>query len=216
MNMAIDGSFKNIPYAQLMNLDKDELEKILVDNSSLLQTSLEIINLDILMGRGKAKEQLKSELLEIGVNPTILEEKDYKNIYFAYKILNEYNFDMQLTNKEKARIIEALLRINDFNYTKNEYISNIYNEMEIQLNLSKQDIYGVIINLAVNGIAIDEKGFSYSKVSSKYKYIIPKLKGKEKNLHTNIDEITIASAIGELTQRVKKELLDYGLNEEFI
>ena len=63
MNMAIDGKLRNVPYSQIMNLEKNELEKVLTENSSALQTSLEIVNLDILMGRGKAREQLKSKLL---------------------------------------------------------------------------------------------------------------------------------------------------------
>ena len=216
MNMAIDGKLRNVPYSQIMNLEKNELEKVLTENSSALQTSLEIVNLDILMGRGKAREQLKSKLLEIGVNPTTLDEKDEKNIYFAYKIVNGYNFDMQLTNKEKASLIENLLRLSSLNKNDTEYISNVYNEMETQLNLSKQDIYGIIINMAVNGSAIDENGFSYSYICASYKNKIFELRGKEDKLNTNIDEATIASAIGELTKRVKKELLDYGIDEEFI
>ena len=216
MNIAIDRKFSEYSYTALLNLSKNELENILMEKEYALQTSVEIVNLDILMGRGKVLRNIKEELISSGISKEFLESKSDKNIAFAYKMVNSYKFDRELSKIEKAAIIRKLLDYYGLNKNESRYLSTVFHKMEDCLNLSKKEIYGVLINSGLNNRILDENGYSLGVMLNSFKKVIPTLKGKEKLLNTEVDEFSIAMASGQISNELKEELNLYGLTDEFI
>ena len=54
-------------------MSKDEMKKVLEDNSKSLELSVEACNIDILFGNGKALDELKTKMLSYGVSKELID-----------------------------------------------------------------------------------------------------------------------------------------------
>ena len=75
-------------------------------------------------------------------------------------MVENFNFNRGLSGKEKGALIKAILCNSDLNKKRPKYLTQLIQNLE-QIRLNIQDIYAIIINLAVNGKVITEKGYSY-------------------------------------------------------
>ena len=146
INLAIDGKIGEISYSELLRKDMREIQHILLDNREELQTSVLPISMDLLAGQGKEIDRLKRDLINLGIDKRFIESKDIMNVYIAKKIVEEYIFERDISTKEKASLIKAVLNSSSLNKERPTYLKSLVQNME-QTGLKTQEIYGMIINL---------------------------------------------------------------------
>ena len=112
------------------------------------------------------------ELANLVINREFLDDNNIKNLYMAKKIVNDYDFKNNIGREalpeEKGLLIKLILDHSIYNAYKKTLYSLVL-DME-KIGLSPQEIYGMIINLAINGTAIEGKNYSYSNLLSNYAY----------------------------------------------
>lgn len=217
INIAIDGKLGNVSYKDL--LESSDKDKILLQNIQRLQTTLDTVQLDLLMNRGRQIKALKQELIDLGLDEEFLEEKDIKNVYMAKKIVDNYQFRDELKPEEKRAILKSILMNKHLNKDNSRYLSNLVNNFR-KIGLTNQDAYGIIINSSIEGSAIEETGYDYSVLIHSPSKIF-ELSQKTKKLNTIVKLQTIQKAKAnsideEQSENIKQELIDLGIEEEFI
>lgn len=220
INLAIDGKIGEISYSELLRKDMREIQHILLDNSEELQTSVLPISMDLLAGRGKEIDRLKRELIDLGIDKRFIESKDIKNVYIAKKIVEEYIFERDISTKEKASLIKAVLNSSLLNKERPTYLKSLVQNME-QTGLNTQEIYGMIINLGVNRNSTNEVGYSYSVLLNNVNASRESIKDYMKSIHTIVTDGTINKAVSENLnkdeqEQIKSELIQLGIDEKFL
>ena len=166
------------------------------------------------------QEQLKQELIELGIDSEFIELKDIKNVYVAKQIIEGYNFEENINVKEKASLINAILDNVCLNVEGTSYLSKLVQNME-QIGLSTQEIYGMIINLGVNNSVLEKTGYSYSPLLNNQKNACQTIAQYKDSIQTKVTLGTLATAIcknlNEVEQnQIKFELKELGIDEKFI
>ena len=106
-------------------------------------------------------EDLIKELNDLGISSQTIQEKSSIDLYMAKSIVERYSFGRELKKEEKRGLIEAILAPTVLNNLGQDSLYFLVEKLR-KYSFSDQDVYGIIINLAVNGRIIDEKGCSYS------------------------------------------------------
>ena len=219
INLAVDEKIGDISYRELTKKDRKDIQNILLDNKEQLQTSVLPISIDLLARQGREINKLKKELIDLGIERNFIELKDIKNVYIAKQIVDGYDFGRELKQEEKKVLLKFILNSNLLN-VNSCYLTTLIHNME-KIGLSPQEIYGMIINLAVNGNVLEEKGYGYSNllgnVNNACKTII-KYKNK---IQTSVTEGTILKAKSidqseDNQEKIKQELIDLGIDKDFI
>ena len=219
INLAVDEKIGDISYRELTKKDRKDIQNILLDNKEQLQTSVLPISIDLLARQGREINKLKKELIDLGIERNFIELKDIKNVYIAKQIVDGYDFGRELKQEEKKVLLKFILNSNLLN-VNSCYLTTLIHNME-KIGLSPQEIYGMIINLAVNGNVLEEKGYGYSNllgnVNNACKTII-KYKNK---IQTSVTEGTILKAKSidqseDNQEKIKQELIDLGIERNFI
>ena len=219
INLAVDEKIGDISYRELTKKDRKDIQNILLDNKEQLQTSVLPISIDLLARQGREINKLKKELIDLGIERNFIELKDIKNVYIAKQIVDGYDFSRELKQEEKKVLLKFILNSNSLN-VNSCYLTTLIHNMG-KIGLSPQEIYGMIINLAVNGNVLEEKGYGYSNllgnVNNACKTII-KYKNK---IQTSVTEGTILKAKSidqseDNQEKIKQELIDLGIERNFI
>ena len=219
INLAVDEKIGDISYRELTKKDRKDIQNILLDNKEQLQTSVLPISIDLLARQGREINKLKKELIDLGIERNFIELKDIKNVYIAKQIVDGYDFGRELKQEEKKVLLKFILNSNLLN-VNSCYLTTLIHNMG-KIGLSPQEIYGMIINLAVNGNVLEEKGYGYSNllgnVNNACKTII-KYKNK---IQTSVTEGTILKAKSidqseDNQEKIKQELIDLGIDKDFI
>ena len=219
INLAVDEKIGDISYRELTKKDRKDIQNILLDNKEQLQTSVLPISIDLLARQGREINKLKKELIDLGIERNFIELKDIKNVYIAKQIVDGYDFGRELKQEEKKVLLKFILNSNSLN-VNSCYLTTLIHNMG-KIGLSPQEIYGMIINLAVNGNVLEEKGYGYSNllgnVNNACKTII-KYKNK---IQTSVTEGTILKAKSidqseDNQEKIKQELIDLGIERNFI
>ena len=219
INLAVDEKIGDISYRELTKKDRKDIQNILLDNKEQLQTSVLPISIDLLARQGREINKLKKELIDLGIERNFIELKDIKNVYIAKQIVDGYDFGRELKQEEKKVLLKFILNSNSLN-VNSCYLTTLIHNMG-KIGLSPQEIYGMIINLAVNGNVLEEKEYGYTNllgnVNNACKTII-KYKNK---LQTSVTEGTILKAKSidqseDNQEKIKQELIDLGIDKDFI
>ena len=226
INLAIDGKIGKISYSELLRKDIGEIQHILLDNSEELQTSVLPISIDLLSRRGTEVDKLKKELIDLGIDREFVESTNIKNLYVAKQIVEEY-FGREISIDEKKALIKSVLDNLRLSGEKVCYLQTLIQRM-IQIGLNQQEVYGMIINLAVNGSVLEEPGYSYSELLGNSNNACERIINYKNSIKTNVKEKTIKKAVIkskkeyqiELTKEDKEtiiqELIDLGIEREFL
>ena len=219
INLAVDEKIGDISYRELTKKDRKDIQNILLDNKEQLQTSVLPISIDLLARQGREINKLKKELIDLGIERNFIELKDIKNVYIAKQIVDGYDFGRELKQEEKKVLLKFILKSNLLN-VNSCYLTSLIHNME-KIGLNPQEIYGMIINLAVNGNVLEEKEYGYTNllgnVNNACKTII-KYKNK---IQTSVTEGTILKAKSidqseDNQEKIKQELIDLGIDKDFI
>ena len=165
------------------------------------------------------EEGIKGEIEKLGISKEFIEEKDVRNLYTANKIIDGYFEDEPIDNKTKKNLLYSVLN-QVLNKRNRLYLSTLIIKLS-ELELTDKQIYGLIINMAVHGSALDYKGYSYTSLLINKKDMIQGLEKHKDELETNVTNITIQKARAEqLTEeekeRLKQKLENIGISREFM
>ncbi len=220
INIAIDKKIGDISWKELLEKDRKDIQNILLDNKKQLQTSVLPISMDLLAGRGKEINKLKKEFVDLGIDRKFIDSKDIKNIYEAKQIVEGYDFGKEISQKEKAVLIKAVLNRNLLDKDNPVYLSSLIQSMQ-QIGFDKQEIYGMIINLGVNDRGLKEAGYSYTSLLNNVNSVRETIKDYMLNINTTVTEGTITKALSEnLSEAEQKkimlELEELGIDFDFL
>lgn len=145
-----------------------------------------------------AEEQqiLINELLELGLSKEFIELKGTENLYMAKKIVEGYKFNRELTGEEKRIFIQLILNNKLLNKEgrKTVYLSRLMQRFE-QVGLDEQEIYGVIINLGIDGKLVDMTGgFTYTELLINRSDVFYDVGNYKNKMHFNVTEEAIQKA----------------------
>ena len=221
INLGINGTATEqtkFDYSRLLiNPERiEELEPIKADiDCNVSDVSIQIAimnNLD-----EKSREDLKQELMNLNFDLDFIDSIHEKNIYMANRIVSEYKFTKGLNEEERRAIIKLILNNSNLTKKKGVLLSALAKNLE-HMGLSEQEVYGTIINSAVNGSAIERSGFSYDYLLSSSSKV------HEIGIHeidTVVSEMTIQEAlIKDMSKQDEniliEQLVDLGIEEDFL
>lgn len=148
--------------------------------------------------------KLKQELEELGISKEFMEAKDIKNIYMAKQILEGYSFNQEINTETKRALLQCILNNSKLNGNRPRYLSTLMKNLE-SIGLTEQEIYGIIINLGVNGSILPYKGFDYTKLLS-YPLKAQELAEYKDEIETKVSEETIRNAQEKSKKIMKKSV----------
>ena len=176
---------------------------------------------------------IKEEFSKLGIDSEFLDQIHEKNLVTAKEIVDNYKFNRELKDSEKAAIIKNILSYDGAGKTGTRYLENLVKTLEL-INFSKNEIYGIIINYSVPKSSI-EKGVSLKELRNKKKNAIKRLEEMKCNgeeVKTEVDEKTIRlmsfdfeNEYGlfvddknkdEVYGNARQELIELGIEEEFL
>jgi len=173
------------------------------------------------------EKNLIQELTDLGIEEEFIKSKDIKNVYMAKKIVEGYDYEREISNEERKSLIKVLLNNSCLDNKKSIYLTKLMQKME-EIGLEEQEIYGMIINLGVNGNVTKQSGYSYKNLLTNSENACQTIAKYKEEIQTKVTEETIQKAIiqskGEyqidLTQKEGKnliqELTKLGIEEEFV
>ena len=184
-----------------------------VTNGTILKAQSENLN-------EKDIEQLITKLIVLGIDNELIASKNIKNIYTAIKIVNEYDFGEELSQTEKTSLITMLLNNNALNDGKSNYLTTLIQNIE-KIGLNKQEIYGMIINLGINGIVLEETGFDYSTLLVNKNNACQTIAQYKDKIQTQVTKGGILKAQSENLnkkdiEKLTEELSALGIDREFL
>jgi len=163
-------------------------------------------------------KEIKDELIEMGIDEDFIESKNKRNVYVAKKIVDRYNWGRDFTNEEKRAIIQSILSPSILD--RKASLVYLVRDMEL-MGLDEQEVYGMVINLSINGRVLEETGYYYSTLlgnNNNSRQTISKYKDK---IQTKVTEGTILEALSNNIREneqeiIKSRFLGLGINEEFL
>ena len=167
------------------------------------------------------RERIKQELVELGLEKEFIEKKNFSNVYIAKEIVENYGFEQDLSIEEKRATIRAILDISGLNQNGRRYLSTLIYNLE-QSEFNTHEIYGIIINLGINGSVIDGNGYTYQ-----YKTCLSNdskmwdMKNHKGDLRTGVSKGVLLKAVSEqiTEEEHEKMIADYvrmGIDEFFV
>ena len=197
-------SSKNIGYSSLLHNRNNVLE--LAQYKDNIEKNVDELSLDIAVMNDledNEKKEIVKKYEKMGIAPEFIQKKDIRNLYIANKIVNEYKFEEELEPKDKKAILECILNNSYLDTQQGNQLTFLIKNL-YKIGQKKQEVYGTIINSAVNGTAIKRKGYSYSKLISSEK-ITSKLQEYKNEIETKVSKMTIRAA--SLNTLSKEEVL---------
>ena len=169
INSAINGTAikrAGYSYSKLISSENATIELQKYKNE--IETSVSKMTIKSARANALTKEEsllLIKSLQELNIPQEIIENKNIKNLYIAKDIVDSYKFDRDILRDEKSILICSILSSSRLNKGKSSLISLIQ-EIE-KTGLKEQEIYGIILNLAINGSIAKQKGYGYAELIQK-------------------------------------------------
>ena len=209
-------------YSVLLNNVNDSRESI-KDYIKSIQTTVTdgTINKGVSENLNKdEQEQIKAELIQLGIDAKFLNSKDIRNVYVAKQIVEGYDFNRNISKEEKTVLIKAILNNSLLGKKNTITLISLIQDME-QRGLNTQQIYGMIINLGINGKIIEENGYDYTSLLMNKNNCRESIKKYLKSIQTKLTEGTISKVISENLNKNEEEILiselvQLGIDDEFI
>ena len=149
INIALDGKIGNIQYNDLLKKDIEEIRTIILRNQESLKVSVSEISINILAKGGRKIDEVKQELANMGLEKDFIDSKKDLDLYLAKKIVDNYEFDENISSREKVAIIQSILRSSALSKSESGGLSNILVLLR-DLSIPEEDISGFIIYSAIN------------------------------------------------------------------
>lgn len=199
-----------------MDLDNENIKRLLASVSMLSNNQLE----DILLN-GINSEVLKKLLIKRRDDKKRIEQYQYKNKktkYYAEAIIEAYDWKKirgALTKAEKTTLAKAII-----NTAQRDDLERLYNTLQTfyidDERLTKEEIYAIIINLAIGERrerVLYKRLLSLSSIEQKNE-----LEQNVNLLQTSINPVSIDILMkrGKSIERIKQKLIRLGVPEEFI
>ena len=109
----------------------------------------------------------------------------------AKKIVDGYLFKRKLDAKEKADIIYAILLNSSLKTEQGILLDNLIKRLQ-EVGLGTNEIYGCIINLAINGSVIeDSKGYNYASLLNNQNNVCQTIIKYKDKIETDVTESTV-------------------------
>ena len=170
-----------------------------------VKTSVKDVDIQVAIAKNLNKMQignLKIEYEDLGIPKEFISEINEKNLYIVKQIVDRYDFGRKISNEEEKAILQNML---DRKRLGTGYLTTILKELE-KIGLTEQEIYGVIINLGINGSVIENRGYSYTELINNTKKVSELSQYKDK-METSVSNSTIKTAlVNYLSEEKKKEL----------
>lgn len=208
-------------YQKLLNSRKEALK--MAEYKDEMDTKVDKFTIQLAeidsLSSGEIK-RLKKEYEDLGISKALIDQKDINNLYMAKRICEQYHFEEKLSREEESAIIQSILgnSLLDDN-TPRILLLSLIKKLN-RIGLTEQEIYGTIINLAIKGKVIEEKGYGYKDLLTKSNRVLALAQYKEK-IDSRVDPLTVLQAkVNYLSQdemnAIKKIYEDYGIPREFI
>ena len=160
------------------------------------------------------KERIIAELISWGMDKKLVDRVLEENLFIAKKIIEGYQFDRQLSNVEKCSIIRCMID----NSAIGEKKAQNYHLITLCLNLASiglgtQEIYGTIMNAAINNL--NYSGLLTSISASE------ELAEHKDEIQTKVSEFSIQKAVANNIRiaedtSIIDELTGLGMTEKFL
>lgn len=208
-------------YQKLLNSRKEALK--MAEYKDEIDTKVDKFTIQLAEIDSLSSEEikrLKQEYEDLGISKALIDQKDINNLYMAKRICEQYHFEEKLSREEESAIIQSILgnSLLDDN-TPRILLLSLIKKLN-RIGLTEQEIYGTIINLAIKGKVIEEKGYGYQDLLTKSNRVLALAQYKEK-IDSRVDPLTVLQAkVNYLSQdemnAIKKIYEDYGISREFI
>ena len=208
-------------YQKLLNSRKEAIK--MVEYKDEMDTKVDKFTIQLAEIDSLSSEEikrLKQECEDLGISKALIDQKDINNLYMAKKICEQYHFEEKLSREEESAIIQSILgnSLLDDN-TPRILLLSLIKKLN-RIGLTEQEIYGTIINLAIKGKVIEEKGYGYQDLLTKSNRVLALAQYKEK-IDSRVDPLTVSQAkVNYLSQdemnAIKNIYEDYGISREFI
>ena len=151
------------------------------------------------------------ELERMGMNPEFLRTKTVENVLLAKKIVDGYQFEPPVSEKEKAKIVQAILTPEQLSKPKSQnrrpqYLSKVFANLR-DMGLTEQQIYATIINMGINGTPF--RGMKSASAGLAYTQFI---NARQELSEEKIAELKVNATVTPITR--KKALADFATPEE--
>lgn len=163
---------------------------------------------------------LIDELENLGISRDFLDEKAIENIYEAKRIVEEFDENGQLTQREKKALIQSILDNHVLNIKRRNMLPKLIQNFR-DMGLSEQEINIAIINLGVNGRILEQTGYGYT-----YSDLLMNIDNscdiikihKEELQKCSVSDITMLTALSKTLDESEKGALkqEIGLPDEVI
>lgn len=168
----------------------------------------------------RQEQKIIEELEALGIDRKFLKQKSANNLYSAKRIVKEYDFGRKLTTMEERGMIQAILGNSLLNKENRCYLYVLIKSAK-QTGMGKQDIYGMIINLGVNGKILEDPGFGYTYLLANRLNSQEKLGQYKDEIAKDVTEIMILKATSngineQETKILIEEMRSLGISEECI
>ena len=208
-------------YQKLLNSRKEALK--MAEYKDEIDTKVDKFTIQLAEIDSLSSEEikrLKQECEDLGISKALIDQKDINNLYMAKRICEQYHFEEKLSREEESAIIQSILgnSLLDDN-TPRILLLSLIKKLN-RIGLTEQEIYGTIINLAIKGKVIEEKGYGYQDLLTKSNRVLALAQYKEK-IDSRVDPLTVSQAkVNYLSQdemnAIKNIYEDYGISREFI
>ena len=208
-------------YQKLLNSRKEAIK--MVEYKDEMDTKVDKFTIQLAEIDSLSSEEikrLKQECEDLGISKALIDQKDINNLYMAKRICEQYHFEEKLSREEESAIIQSILgnSLLDDN-TPRILLLSLIKKLN-RIGLTEQEIYGTIINLAIKGKVIEEKGYGYQDLLTKSNRVLALAQYKEK-IDSRVDPLTVLQAkVSYLSQdemnAIKKIYEDYEISREFI
>ncbi|MCL2354422.1 MAG: hypothetical protein FWC68_00735 [Oscillospiraceae bacterium] len=166
-------------------------------------------------------DELKQYYRDLGIPEEIIRIYTSNNLRIAKQVVEGYNFGREITSEEKKALLQEILNNSKCKGKNNTYVRKLIENLNKKGNLTEQEIYGIIIRLAVDG-GIDKYSYTWMLQGSMHveKFIEHYVQNKEE-IDLSITKTTIQRAIAyNLSKEDEEQLAEYyrglGVPDEFI
>ena len=172
-------------------------------NKIRTKVSEEAIDIATARNVSEAEEnKIRSELVQLGIDDEFVESKDIRNLFEAKRIVDKFDFGRKISGEEKASLIIAMINKSDFNKKRTKFLINLMQTLE-PIGLSTQEMYGMLINLGVNGKVIKEAGYNYNNLIRNQNNACQTIAQYKDEIQTQVSEETIQKAVKNATKQKK-------------
>lgn len=161
------------------------------------------------------KKKIQEYYMNLGMSREKIETRGIRNIYLAREIVRRYDWENlleePLNEEEEKNIVELIIKNEWLKKEKGNCLNKVIHRLE-QEELSDQEIYGTIINLASNAKQIDFEGLNYSSLLGGTANI-EGIKGNEDI--TKVSKTTVLKVSTKMQQNLMKELARLKIANKF-